>query len=463
MKVKEMITRTLRDIQSMVDGRGLAAGFFDIMVHGVSTDTRTIQQGNLYVPLKGAKFNGHAFVQDALDKGASAVLWAETEGTPPKDVPVIIVDDTLRALQRLAHRYRKQLSVKVIGITGSNGKTTTKDMVASLLATTYKVQKTEGNLNNHIGVPLTLLRLEEDTEMAVVEMGMSNFGEIELLSNIAEPDAAVITNIGESHLQELGSREGIAQAKLEILSGLKKNGLFVYHGDEPLLVNRVPDLPLPEHVLRFGQGSENDYYPKAVHVQANGTTFTIHQAPNRSFFLPILGKHHVYNALAAIAVARFFHVSWEKIQEAFSQLQVTRMRMELIETKKGWTIINDAYNANPTSMKAALQLLHELTGYEKKIAVLGDMLELGDQEAEFHREIGAMLRPEMVDYVFTYGALAHHIALAAKPFFPDGRVKAYEDKQSLAKDLLAVVSSGDVILLKASRGMKLEELLPDLQ
>ncbi|WP_143416203.1 UDP-N-acetylmuramoyl-tripeptide--D-alanyl-D-alanine ligase [Geobacillus sp. E263] len=458
-----MITRTLRDIQSMVDGRGLANEFFDITVYGVSTDTRTIQQGNLYVPLKGAKFNGHAFVQDAIDKGASAVLWAETEGTPPRNVPVIIVDDTLRALQRLAHRYRKQLSVKVIGITGSNGKTTTKDMVAALLATTYKVQKTEGNLNNHIGVPLTLLRLEEDTEMAVVEMGMSNFGEIELLSNIAEPDAAVITNIGESHLQELGSREGIAQAKLEILSGLKKNGLFVYHGDEPLLVNRVPDLPLPEHVLRFGQGSDNDYYPKAVHVQANGTTFTVHQAPNRSFFLPILGKHHVYNALAAIAVARFFNVSWEKIQEALSQLQVTRMRMELIETKKGWTIINDAYNANPTSMKAALQLLHELTGYEKKIAVLGDMLELGDQEVEFHREIGAMLRPEMVDYVFTYGALARHIALAAQPFFPDGRVKAYEDKQSLAKDLLAVVSSGDVILLKASRGMKLEELLPDLQ
>jgi UDP-N-acetylmuramoyl-tripeptide--D-alanyl-D-alanine ligase len=458
-----MITRTLRDIQSMVDGRGLAADFFDITIHGVSTDTRTIQQGNLYVPLKGAKFNGHAFVQDALDKGASAVLWAETEGNPPRDVPVIIVDDTLRALQRLAHRYREQLSVKVIGITGSNGKTTTKDMIAALLATTYKVQKTEGNLNNHIGVPLTLLRLEEDTEMAVVEMGMSNFGEIELLSNIAEPDAAVITNIGESHLQELGSREGIAQAKLEILSGLKKNGLFVYHGDEPLLASRVPSLPLPEHVLTFGQGNENDYYPKSVHIQQNGTTFAIHQAPNRSFFLPILGKHHVYNALAAIAVARFFHVSWEKIQEAFSQLQVTRMRMELMETKKGWTIINDAYNANPTSMKAALQLLHELTGYEKKIAVLGDMLELGDQEVEFHREIGAMLRPEMVDYVFTYGALARHIALAAQPFFPDGCVKAYEDKQSLAKDLLAVVSSSDVILLKASRGMKLEELLPDLQ
>lgn len=458
-----MITRTLRNIQSMVDGRGLADEFLDIMVRGVSTDTRTLQKGNLYIPLKGAKFNGHAFVQDALDKGASAVLWSETEGNPPRGVPAIIVDDTLRALQRLAHRYRKQLSAKVIGITGSNGKTTTKDIVAALLATTYKVQKTEGNLNNHIGVPLTLLHLEEEVEMAVVEMGMSNFGEIELLSNIAEPDAAIITNIGEAHLQELGSREGIAQAKLEILSGLKKNGLFVYHGDEPLLASRVPNLPLPEHVLTFGQGNGNDYYPESVELRANGTAFTIRQAPNRSFFLPILGKHHVYNALAAIAVARFFDVSWENVQEALSQLQVTRMRMEVIETKKGWTIINDAYNASPTSMKAALQLLQELTGYKKKIAVLGDMLELGDQEVEFHREIGAMLRPEIADYVFTYGELARHIALAARPFFPDGRVNAYEDKRALAKDLLAVVSTKDVILLKASRGMKLEELLYDLQ
>lgn len=289
----------------MADGRLVADEFADVTISGVSTDTRTIQQGNLYVPLKGAKFNGHAFVQEAFAKGASAVLWSETEGNPPENAPVIVVDDTLRALQRLAHRYRRQLAVKVIGITGSNGKTTTKDMTAALLATSYKVQKTEGNLNNHIGVPLTLLRLAEDTEMAVVEMGMSNFGEIELLSNIAEPDAAIITNIGESHLQELGSREGIAQAKLEILSGLRKNGLFVYHGDEPLLTSRVSNLPLPEHVVTFGQEAKNDYYPNAVRMEAKGTTFTINQLPNRTLFIPILGKHHVNNALAAIAVARF--------------------------------------------------------------------------------------------------------------------------------------------------------------
>ncbi|NUK31837.1 UDP-N-acetylmuramoyl-tripeptide--D-alanyl-D-alanine ligase [Parageobacillus sp. VR-IP] len=458
-----MITRTLKEIQAMADGRLVADEFADVTISGVSTDTRTIQQGNLYVPLKGAKFNGHAFVQEAFAKGASAVLWSETEGNPPENAPVIVVDDTLRALQRLAHRYRRQLAVKVIGITGSNGKTTTKDMTAALLATSYKVQKTEGNLNNHIGVPLTLLRLAEDTEMAVVEMGMSNFGEIELLSNIAEPDAAIITNIGESHLQELGSREGIAQAKLEILSGLRKNGLFVYHGDEPLLTSRVSNLPLPEHVVTFGQEAKNDYYPNAVRMEVKGTTFTINQLPNRTLFIPILGKHHVNNALAAIAVARFFRISWESIQEALAHLGVTRMRMELIETKRGFTVINDAYNASPTSMKAALKLLGELTGYTKKIAVLGDMLELGDQEVAFHREIGAMLRPEMVDYVFTYGPLARHIALTAAPSFPDGRVRAYDEKKALANDLLAIVSSGDVILLKASRGVKLEELLCDLQ
>jgi UDP-N-acetylmuramoyl-tripeptide--D-alanyl-D-alanine ligase len=458
-----MITRTLKEIQTMADGRGLSDEFADVTIRGVSTDTRTIQQGNLYVPLKGDKFNGHAFVQEALAKGASAVLWSETEGNPPESAPVIVVDDTLSALQRLAYRYRRQLDVKVVGITGSNGKTTTKDMTAALLATSYKVQKTEGNLNNHIGVPLTLLRLAEDTEMAVVEMGMSNFGEIELLSNIAEPDAAIITNIGEAHLQELGSREGIAQAKLEILSGLRKNGLFVYYGDEPLLTSRVPSLPLPEHVVTFGQEAKNDYYPNAVQMEAKGTTFMVNQLPDRTLFIPILGKHHVYNALAAIAVARFFGVSWESIQEALAHLEVTRMRMELIETKHGFTIINDAYNASPTSMKAALQLLGELTGYTKKIAVLGDMLELGDQEIAFHREIGAMLRPEMVDYVFTYGPLARHIALAAAPFFPDGRVHAYDEKKALANDLLAIVSSSDVILLKASRGMRLEELLRDLQ
>jgi UDP-N-acetylmuramoyl-tripeptide--D-alanyl-D-alanine ligase len=458
-----MIVRTLRAVEEMVDGSGLAESFYDTAIKGVSTDTRTIQPGNLYIPLKGANFNGHAFVADAFAKGASAALWEKNEANPPTNVPLIFVDDTLQALQQLANRYRKQLAVKVIGITGSNGKTTTKDMVYGLLASTYKVQKTEGNLNNHIGVPLTLLRLKEDTEIAVVEMGMSNFGEIELLSKISEPSVAIITNIGESHLQELGSRDGIARAKLEIVSGLQSDGIFVYYGDEPLLQTRVKNIKRSLRMITFGQKITNDYYPTDISLEVNGTSFTVNQAPDYRLFLPILGRHHVYNALAAISVARLFHVSWEAIQASLAELQMTKMRMEIIKAVNGATMINDAYNASPTSMKAALELLFELTGYEKKIAVLGDMLELGDQEIEFHQQIGRMLQSEKLDYVLTYGKRAEHIALAAQHSFPSGRVQAYDDKQALARDLRSIASARDLILFKASRGMRLEEIIRDLQ
>jgi len=454
-----MIKRTLQEIQQMTEGNGLIEAYSRMVISGVSTDTRTISNGNLYIPLKGERFNGHAFVKEAFAKGAVAALWAQDEPNPPEDVPLIFVDDTLVALQRLASRYRDQLAVKVIGITGSNGKTTTKDMAAAILATQYKVQKTEGNLNNHIGLPLTLLRLDENTEVAVVEMGMSNFGEIEFLSKLAKPDAAVITNIGESHLQELGSRDGIAQAKLEIVSGLKENGIFVYNGYEPLLTNRVPAMKLTQTMLTFGSGDYNNYFPLSVSMKANGTTFVVNEAPDVSLFIPILGRHHVYNALAAIAIARFFGVSWENIQAGFASLQVTKMRMEVVKGKGGLTIINDAYNASPTSMKAALQLLSELTGYRKKIAVLGDMLELGEKEVEFHEEIGQWLHPDKADYVFTYGKLGERIAKAAEPAFPKGHVKAYDNKEALAADLAQLVAPMDVVLLKASRGMKLEQVL----
>jgi UDP-N-acetylmuramoyl-tripeptide--D-alanyl-D-alanine ligase len=457
-----MITRTLQEIQEMTAGYGLAEQYQDIVISGVSTDTRTISQGNLYIPLKGEKFNGHAFVKEAFMKGALAALWEKSEPNPPQDVPLILVNDTLKALQRLASCYREQLAVKVIGITGSNGKTSTKDMTAAVLSTQYKVQKTEGNLNNHIGLPLTLLRLEENTEVAVVEMGMSNFGEIELLSHLAKPDAAIITNIGEAHLQELGSRDGIAKAKLEIVTSLKESGVFVYNGDEPLLTNRVQQMKLSQEMMTFGSGERNDYYPLTISMQANGTTFTVNQAPDTSLFIPILGRHQVYNALAAIAVARFFGVSWENIEIGLKNLQMTKMRMEILKGKDGLTIINDAYNASPTSMKAALELLGELTGYEKKIAVLGDMLELGEKEVEFHEEIGRLLDPNGIDYVFTYGRLGEKIATAAQPAFPDGRVKAYDSKEVLAADLAALASPNDVILLKASRGMRLEQVMEHL-
>ncbi|MGG6432866.1 UDP-N-acetylmuramoyl-tripeptide--D-alanyl-D-alanine ligase [Anoxybacillus sp. D401a] len=453
-----MITRSLADIQTMIPGSTIDERFSAVVIHGVSTDTRTIAQGNIYVPLKGATFNGHQFVMQAFDKGAAAALWSKHEPNAPKEVPLIFVDDTLVALQQLAHAYRKQLRTRIIGVTGSNGKTTTKDMIASLLGTVYRVQKTEGNLNNHIGVPLTLLRLKEDTEYAVVEMGMSGFGEIELLSTLAEPDVAVITNIGESHLQELGSREGIATAKFEIVKGLQRGGSFVYHGDEPLLQARVQQCML-SHVETFGMAKTNDYYPLDIRVQADGTSFTVNRWPDEMFHMPLLGRHHVMNALAAIAVARLASIDVAHMKEGFSRLTVTKMRTEVIKRDDGVTIINDAYNASPTSMRAALELLGQLTGYRKKIAIVGDMLELGDQEIAFHEQIGEMVDPQKIDYVLTYGERAKAIAERASERFREGCVRSYTDKEKLAADVQAMMGAGDVILLKASRGMKLEEII----
>jgi UDP-N-acetylmuramoyl-tripeptide--D-alanyl-D-alanine ligase len=454
-----MIERSLGKVQQMAEGRGLQPEFETVQIHGVSTDTRTIQKGNLYIPLKGERFDGHDYAQQAIENGAAALLWQQGVPNPPTDVPVIFVDDTYRGLQQLAKSYREELSVKVIGVTGSNGKTSTKDILTSLLSTKYKVQKTEGNYNNHIGLPLTLLRLEEDTEIAVLEMGMSNFGEIELLSKLATPDAAIITNIGESHMMELGSRAGIAQAKLEIVTGLREGGIFAYNGDEPLLTERVKEMNVPVKIVTFGDNASNDLYPTSIKLEEGGTLFMINAAPSVEFFLPVLGKHNVYNSLACMAVARFFDVTWEQIKEGLSQLKMTGMRMEVIKASSGLTIINDAYNASPTSMKAAIALINELGGYEKKIVVLGDMLELGDKEEEFHFEVGKVLDPAKIDYVFTYGKLGEHIARGARESFLPDKVKTYLNKEALAKDLKNTTTANDIVLVKASRGMKLEEVI----
>jgi UDP-N-acetylmuramoyl-tripeptide--D-alanyl-D-alanine ligase len=433
-------------------------------IQGVSTDTRTIAKDTLFVPLVGEKFNGHDYVSEAVRKGAAAVLWQEDQGEPPTGVVAVIVDDTLSALQRLAARYRESLGIKVIGITGSNGKTTTKDMVAAVLSARYKVHKTEGNLNNHIGLPRTLLALDPDTEFAVVEMGMSGFGEIELLSRIASPDAAVITNIGEAHMLQLGSRDGIANAKLEILCGLKEDGLFVYPGEEPLIARHVGDAVRPKSYreLRFGTGSDNDAALKSVRIGDATTSFQI-QGSDVEFVIPLLGRHNAMNALAAILVGREFGLEDRKIAQALRDMLPTGMRIERVKGKQGVTILNDAYNASPASMKAALELLAQSASYRRKFAVLGDMLELGPDERKFHREIGLTLTPDSVDFIYTYGALGAEIAAAAADRFAAGRVASFSTKEEIVERILQTAAAGDVVLVKASRGMKLEDVVDGLR
>jgi UDP-N-acetylmuramoyl-tripeptide--D-alanyl-D-alanine ligase len=449
-----MIQRTLSEINDMIKGAGLDEKYQSHHISGVTTDSRQVEEGNLFFPIVGDIFNGHEFVGKAIEKGAKAVIWKKTEPNPPKNIPVILVEDTLQALQNLAEAYLNQLNVKVVGVTGSNGKTTTKDMIAAVLETTYKVHKTKGNFNNHIGLPLTVLSMDEETEVAVLEMGMSGKGEIELLSKIGKPDVAVITNIGEAHLMDLGSREGIAEAKLEIVKGLKNDGVLIYQGDEPLLQERVPSLSVSS--ITFGEDRKNKYFPTNVVQEVNGTSFCVDDS---EYFIPVLGKHNVNNALAAYAVAKFLEVKEEAIKEGFGKIKITGMRLELIQSDSGITVINDAYNASPTSMMAAINLLEDLKGFDKKFVVLGDMLELGDEEKEYHYQVGSSIKYGEISHIFTFGKLGAEIAKGAKKNRSDEFVHHFENKQDLIGELKRMLNKDDIVLVKASRGMKLEEVV----
>ena len=457
-----MIKRTLKQISEMVSAINDSSAFSDVVINGVTIDSRKIGAGNLFVPFKGERVDGHKYVVESIEKGAAAALWQKDVPNPPENLPILIVDDCLTALQELARNYRKQLPVKVGGITGSNGKTTTKDMTTSLLSTQYKVQKTEGNYNNHIGLPLTVLGLHEDTEVAVLEMGMSGKGEIEFLTKLACPDAVVITNIGESHLLDLGSREGIAEAKLEILQGLQDGGLAVLHGDEPLLMERIKQYKGNVQVKTFGRNETNDLYPTEITQMAQGNRFKMN-ASTESFELPVLGTHNILNALAAMHIAHYFSIPYEKMKAGLSGIKLTNMRMELVEGKRGEKIINDAYNASPTSMMAAIELVSNLQGYDRKILVLGDMLELGPQEEQYHLQIGEGLDAEKTDILFTFGPLGEHIAKGAKKILGEQRVFAFRDKAELIEKLKRHVNEQTLILVKASRGMKMEEIVTALQ
>lgn len=457
-----MIKRSIKQITEMVSATNDTTPFSDTLISGVTIDSRKIKPGNLFVPFKGEHVDGHKYVEEAIANGAAAALWQQDVPNPPRHLPLIIVADCLIALQELARKYRNELNVKVVGITGSNGKTTTKDMTASLLSLAYKVQKTEGNFNNHIGLPLTVLSLNEDTEIAVLEMGMSGRGEIALLTKLACPDAVVITNIGEAHLLDLGSREAIAEAKLEILQGLKPGGLAVLHGDEPLLMERINRYQGNIKLQTFGRKDTNDLYPIEITQLAQGNRFKINTS-GETFELPVLGTHNILNALAAMLIARYFSIPFEKMSEGLEGIKLTNMRMELVEGRHGEKIINDAYNASPTSMMAAIELVSNLQGYDRKILVLGDMLELGPEEEQYHLQIGEGLNPEQIDLLFTYGELGTHIANGARNALGDERVFAFSDKEELLRQLQRYVRKDTLVLVKASRGMKLEEVVKALQ
>ncbi len=427
-------------------------------IEGVSIDSRTLQKGNLFVPIVRID-DGHNYVRRAFENGAAASLWQEDHGAPPEDLPIIIVKDTLAALQNMAREYRNQLNCKVVAVTGSNGKTTVKDMVTSILSTTCKVQKTRGNLNGEYGLPLTILELDEDTEVAVLEAGMSHVGEIKALSEIARPDIGIITMIGVSHLSNLGSREAIALAKLELLHGMNQHGVLLINGDEPLLTGALPELEFPETITvkTFGEMASNYYFSSNIAKTPNGLSFEVNTYDG-AFFMPLLGSHNVWNALAAIAAADCFGVSGESVKKGLANLEISKMRMERIVGSGGFLIINDAWNASPVSMKAAIDTVAKLEGYSKKVLVLGDMLELGNEEMAFHEEIAECIDTSKLHSVFTFGRLSKVISDSVNSASLKGEAKHFTSKEELASECRRILTSDDVVLLKGSRGMKLEEV-----
>ena len=444
-----------KKIEQLADWLDIKASAKGVVVTGVSINTRTLKPGDLFVPFRGENVNGHQYVRQAFEAGAAASLWQRDEPNPPKDIPLLIVDDCKLALQEMARAYRDELSTMVIGITGSNGKTSTKDLVASVLKPYFKVQKTQGNLNNELGLPLTILSLDEDTKFAVLEMGMSGFGEIEFLSRLARPDYAIITNIGEAHMQDLGSREGIAQAKFEITAGMASHGKLFYDGDEPLLLPFVEEFP---QAVSFGFGENNELAVTDIKATENGSSFLVSGIIDAAFTIPVLGEHQVKNTLAAILVALEAGLTEEEIRRSLKNAALTDMRMQIIQAANGATFINDAYNAAPSSMGAALNFLRETTMKEDKWLVLGDMLELGDNEQQYHEALAKLISAD-ISGVCLYGARMKWLRDKLAESFSGEVIWSENDYAPIIGFLEQRISADSIILVKGSRGMALEKVI----
>ncbi|MDN7246552.1 UDP-N-acetylmuramoyl-tripeptide--D-alanyl-D-alanine ligase [Planococcus shenhongbingii] len=426
-----------------------------IEVTGVSINTRTLKPGDLFIPFRGENVNGHKYVRQAFEAGAAASLWQRDEPDPPQDLPLLIVDDPKTALQEMARAYRNELSTTVIGITGSNGKTSTKDLVASVLKPYFKVQKTQGNYNNEIGLPLTILSLDEDTKFAVLEMGMSGFGEIEFLSELARPDYAIITNIGEAHMQDLGSREGIAKAKFEITAGLESHGKLFYDGDEPLLVPFVENFP---QAVSFGFDTNNELAVTEIKATEDGSSFQVSGIIDAAFTIPVLGEHQVKNTLSAILVALEAGLTEEDIRRSLKDAALTDMRMQIVHAESGATFINDAYNAAPSSTKAALNFLRETTMKEDKWLVLGDMLELGENEREYHETLETSISDNIAG-VCLFGPRMKWLYEKMKDSYQGELIWSENEYAPIINFLKEKITAESLILVKGSRGMALERVI----
>lgn len=449
---------TVKDIIKITNGK-LICGNENDLCESFSKDTKSILVNDVFVGIKGEKFDGGSLYKEALELGAKGCIINENaikKSEVIKNKFIIIVPDTILAIQKIAKFKRNMYDIPVIAVTGSVGKTSTKDIIASVLSEKYKVLKTQGNMNNHIGLPMTILGLKDHTAM-VVEMGMNHFGEISTLTNIANPTIAVITNIGTAHIGNLGSRENILKAKLEILEGLSKDGTIVINNDNDLLHKWNEENNLKYHIKTYGIQNKSDEMAKNIKHSEEKSTYILNN--KESIMVPIGGEAFIYNSLAAICIGKILGIDIKDIVIGIQKFKLTQMRLDVKKSDKGYTVINDCYNANYDSMKSAIEYLKNING-KRKIAVLGDMLELGDFSDKLHEKVGEEIIKNKINILITVGNEAKNIAKIGK----ENNVETYEfEKNSDAiNKLKEILTLDDVVLIKASNSMKFKEIVESI-
>lgn len=454
-----MKNMTITRIAEACGGRLVDFGFpVDLEAAGVVVDSRLVEKDYLFLATVGERVDGHDYINRAFERGAAAAV-CEKLPVDPKG-PCILVKDSFAALKDIAKWYRMQLSIKVIGITGSVGKTSTKEFISSVVESKFRVLKTEGNFNNEIGMPLTILRIREEHQVAVLEMGISNFGEMHRLSEIAKPDICVITNIGQCHLENLGTRQGILKAKTEIFDFMSENGHVCVNGDDDMLIT-IKDVK-GRNPVRFGIGSGNDVYADEIRTNGLfGSTCNIHYDGNTiQANIPLPGEHMILNALAATSVGSLLSLSPKEIASGIAAVKPLGGRSNILRGEK-WTIIDDCYNANPVSMKAAIDLL--CMADTRKVAILGDMGELGEREAALHADIGAYAASRNIDVLICVGKLSARMFKSASAGSSSLRLYYYESREALLDAVLSIVNPKDTVLVKASHFMGFDQVVKALQ
>lgn len=439
---------TLHEIAHIVGATNNWSELADTEIHNIEFDSRKIQGGDLFLPLKGAR-DGHEFIDTAFAQGALAT-FAEQEVAQPH----LRVEDCLEAFQKLAQYYLEKTAVEVIAVTGSNGKTTTKDMIHAVLSEKYKTYKTQGNYNNEIGMPYTILHMPDDTEKIVLEMGMDRLGDIDLLSKIAKPRIAIVTLIGESHLEFFGTRDKIAEGKLGIKAGLRSGGELIVPADK--IINKY--LPADTKITRFGP--DEDIFVTQLIEHKNQLSFTTNFL-DEEITIPVPGKFNATNAMLAAYVGTLLDVEEDDIRHALSHVSLTRNRTEWKKASNGADILSDVYNANPTAMKLILETFQTIPKNEggRKLTVLADMLELGDQAPELHASIAAAIDFSKMDHVYLYGDLMKYLLAE----LPEDKVSYFGNLEQLTEELQSTLQPQDQLLLKGSNSMKLGTIVEELQ